>query len=74
MASGGITGTRRMDRCAEREPRSPTVVESVDSSRSPISVERSWRSRELDAPPRTTLTIDESQIVPAAFSLHLVRA
>jgi hypothetical protein len=74
MVSGGMTGTRRMDRCAEREPRSPTVVESVDSSRSPISVERSCRSRELDAPPRTTLTIDESQIVPAAFSLHFVRA
>jgi len=74
MVSGGIVATRRMERCAERDPRSPTLVESVASSRSPIRVERSWRCLELDAPPRTIFTIDESQIAPATLSLHFVRA
>jgi hypothetical protein len=69
-----MIGTRRMERCAEREPWSPTVVESVTSSRSPMSVVRSCRSLEFDAPPRTILTIEASQIAPAAFSDHFSRA
>lgn len=67
MASGGMIGTRRMERCAEREPWSPTVVESVTSSRSPMSVVRSCKSLEFDAPPRTILTMEASQIAPTAF-------
>lgn len=39
--SGGRIGTRRTDRWLERDPRSPSVTESVYSSRSPMSVERS---------------------------------
>ena len=68
MVPGGMIGTRRMDRCADRVPWSPMVVESVVSSRSPMRVVRSWRSRLLDAPPRMILTIDASQIAEAAFS------
>ena len=41
IRSGGRIGTRRMERWLEREPWSPRVMESVNSSRSPISVERS---------------------------------
>ena len=74
IVSGGMISTRRMERCDDREPRSPTVVESVVSSRSPIRVDRSCRSRELEPPPSTILTIEEFQMVPAALSLHFVRA
>ena len=41
MVSGGMIGTRLTERCDERDPRSPTVEESVASSRSPMSVDRS---------------------------------
>ncbi len=74
MVSGGMIGTRRMERCAEREPWSLTVVESVTSSRSPMRVVRSCRSRLLEVPPRTILTMVASQIAPAAFSDHFSRA
>src|SRR5680860_791045 len=71
IASGGMTGTRRMERWSEREPWSPTEMLSVRSSRSPMSAERSCRSRAADVPPSTTLTMDASQIAPAAWSPHL---
>src|SRR5690349_14018982 len=47
---------------------------SVRSSRSPMRAERSCRSRAADVPPRTTFTIEASQIAPAAWSPHLSRA
>lgn len=74
MRSGGRIGTRRMERWFERDPWSPSVTEWVNSSRSPISVERSWRSREFEAPPRMIFAILASQIAAALFSDHLSRA
>src|SRR5215213_8666585 len=44
---------------------------SVRSSRSPMSAERSWRSRAAEVPPRMILTMAASQIAPAAWSPHL---
>ena len=65
MRSGGRIGTRRIERWLERVPWSPRVTLSVYSSRSPMRVERSWRSRLFDAPPRMILTMLASQIAPA---------
>src|SRR5699024_5022091 len=74
IRSGGRIATRRTERWFERVPWSPRVTESVYSSRSPIKVLRSWRSRLLETPPRMTLTMEASQIAPAALSFHLSRA
>lgn len=50
------------------------VTESVISSLSPISADRSCKSREFDAPPRMTFTIDASHSALALFSPHFSRA
>ena len=44
MRSGGMMCRCFVDRWIDRVPWSPMVIESLGSSRSPISTESSWRS------------------------------
>jgi branched-chain amino acid transport system permease protein len=67
ISEGSKIGRYRVEVDMERPALgAPTVSERSVTGRSPISREMSARSSALADPPRTTLTIAESQIAPAA--------